>query len=360
MDLGPLMLDLRGVELQADEREMLSHPLAGGVILFARNYSEPEALMALTAAVRAARQPPLLIAVDQEGGRVQRFQEGFTRLPPSGRFGALYDEAPARALALVERTGWLLANELSAVGVDFSFAPVLDLDTGASVFLGDRAYHRSPAATARLAQGLMAGLRRAGMAAVGKHFPGHGSARGDSHHEAPVDDRPYEAIAGADMAPFKQLIEAGLPALMPAHVIYPQVDDRPAGFSPAWLQGVLRKRLNFKGMIFSDDITMVGASGAGSYPDRAAAALEAGCDMVLVCNNQPEAAALLDNLKPPANRAAAARMEAMRGPSPTRSYWQLLGDPQRLRIAEELAALEASPALGERELGEKPSASGDA
>ena len=360
MALGPIMLDLRGVELQADEREMLSHPLAGGVILFARNYAEPEALMALTAAVRALRQPPLLIAVDQEGGRVQRFREGFTRLPPSGRFGALYDQDPARALALVEKTGWLLANELSAVGVDFSFTPVLDLDTGASVFLGDRAYHRSPAATARLAQGLMTGLRRAGMAAVGKHFPGHGSARGDSHHETPVDDRPYEAIAAADMEPFRQLIEARLAALMPAHVIYPQVDDRPAGFSPAWLQEVLRKRLNFKGMIFSDDINMVGASNAGSYPDRAAAALEAGCDMVLVCNNQPEAAAVLDKLKAPANPAAPARMEAMRGPSPARSYWQLLDDPQRLRIAAELAALDPSLVPGERELEDKPSPSGKA
>ena len=338
------MLDLCGAELQADEREMLLHPLVGGVILFARNYRDPETLISLTSQIHGLRSPALLIAVDHEGGRVQRFHQGFTRLPPGRCYGDLYRQDKARALALIEHTGWLLASELLAVGIDLSFTPVLDLDSGISSFLGDRVYHRSPEVVARLAQRLMKGMHNAGMMAVGKHFPGHGNVKGDSHHEVPLDERSYGDILMSDLVPFERLINAGLTAIMPAHVIYPQVDDKPAGFSPLWLKQVLRGRLNFQGVIFSDDISMAGAEVAGSYAERAYSALDAGCDMVLVCNNQPEAITLLDEMKVNADPASQLRLMRMHGAN-TLSYKDLCNNERHLRIASEISELDVAPEL---------------
>ena len=339
------MLDLRGAELQADEREMLLHPLVGGVILFARNYQDPETLISLTSQIHDLRRPALLIAVDHEGGRVQRFHRGFTRLPPSRCFGDLYGQDADRALALVENNGWLLASELLSVGVDFSFTPVLDLDSGISSFLGDRVYHHSPEVVARLAQRLMKGMHNAGMRAVGKHFPGHGNVRGDSHHEIPLDERSYGDILMADLVPFERLINAGLAAIMPAHVIYSRMDDKPAGFSPLWLKQVLRIRLNFQGVIFSDDISMAGAGIAGSHAERAYRALDAGCDMVLVCNNQPAAMALLDELQVNADPASQLRLMRMHGDKPGLSYNELCNDERRASIAGEISELDVAPEL---------------
>ena len=340
------MLDLRGAELQADEREMLLHPLVGGVILFARNYQDPQTLRALTSEIHELRNPPLLIAVDHEGGRVQRFHQGFTRVPPARCFGDLYTQDADRALALVADAGWLLASELLSLGVDISFTPVLDLDSGISSFLADRVYHRSPDVVAHLGQYLMKGMHKAGMMAVGKHFPGHGNVTADSHHEIPVDDRSFDAILRADLIPFERLIKAGLAALMPAHVIYSRVDGKPAGFSRVWLQQVLRNRLNFQGVIFSDDISMAGAEVAGSYVERAGCALDAGCDMVLVCNNQAAALALLDELQVSADPASQVRLIRMHGADSV-SYEELCRHGKRLRVAAEISSLNVEPEPGD-------------
>jgi len=345
MSLGPLMLDLRGVELQADEREMLLHPLVGGVILFARNYQDPHALRALTSQIHELRSPPLLIAVDHEGGRVQRFRQGFTRVPAARCFGGLHAQDAGRALALVQDTGWLLASELLSVGVDISFTPVLDLDAGVSSFLGDRVYHRAAEVVASLGLHLMQGMRKAGMMAVGKHFPGHGGVTADSHHEIPMDERSFGTILMEDLIPFERMINAGLAAVMPAHVIYSRVDDKPAGFSSVWLQQVLRNRLNFQGVIFSDDISMAAAEVAGSYVERAHGALAAGCDMVLVCNNQTAARALLDELDLGANPASQARLVRMHGVGSV-PYNELCNDEKRLRVAADISSLEVEPELG--------------
>ena len=270
MALGPVMLGLEGVELTAQERELLRHPLVGGVILFTRNYQSPEQVAALTAAIHALRQPRLLVAVDHEGGRVQRFREGFTRLPAVRRLGEIYDQDRMRAKQLARVTGWLMAAELRAVGVDLSFAPVLDLDHGVSGIIGDRAFHHDPESVADLAHAYASGMQKAGMEAVGKHFPGHGGIAADSHLELPVDPRPLAALEAADLLAFERMIHYGLAALMPAHVVYPAVDDQPAGFSARWLKDILRQRLEFQGVIFSDDLDMAGAHVAGSPPERAA------------------------------------------------------------------------------------------
>lgn len=297
MSLGPVMLGLEGLELTAEERDLLQHPLVGGVILFARNYQAPEQAAALVSAIHALRRPRLLVAVDHEGGRVQRFREGFTRLPAVRRLGEIYEQDRMRAKQLARVTGWLMATELRAVGVDFSFAPVLDLDHGISGIIGDRAFHSDPEAVADLAHAYMSGMQKAGMEAVGKHFPGHGGIGADSHLELPVDSRSYADLEGADMLAFERMIHYGLAAIMPAHVLYPQVDDQPAGFSARWLKGILRRQLEFQGVIFSDDLDMAGAHGAGSPPERAHAALAAGCDMVLACNDRRAALAILDHLR---------------------------------------------------------------
>lgn len=297
MALGPVMLGLEGMELTAQERELLGHPLVGGVILFTRNYQSSAQIAALTAAIHALRQPRLLVAVDHEGGRVQRFREGFTRLPAVRRLGEIYDQDRMRAKQLARVTGWLMAAELRAVGVDLSFAPVLDLDHGVSGIIGDRAFHRDPEGVADLAHAYVSGMQKAGMEAVGKHFPGHGGIAADSHLELPVDPRPLAALETTDLLAFERMIHYGLAALMPAHVVYPAVDEQPAGFSARWLKGILRQRLEFQGVIFSDDLDMAGAHVAGSPPERARAALAAGCDMVLACNDRQAAVAILDHLR---------------------------------------------------------------
>ncbi|MEO7404665.1 MAG: beta-N-acetylhexosaminidase [Burkholderiales bacterium] len=294
--LGPVMIDVAGLTLSAEERERLAHPAVGGVILFARNFESPLQLGALTAAIRAARSPALLIAVDHEGGRVQRFQTGFTRLPAMRTLGALYDQDQARGETAAYDCGLVMASELISHGIDISFAPVLDIDFGGSSVIGDRAFHRDPVVVARLAGELVAGMKAAGVGAVGKHFPGHGFVRGDSHHELPIDGRSLDTIRAEDLLPYRLTIPRGLAGVMPAHVIYTQVDERPAGFSARWLQGVLRDELGFRGMVFSDDLSMEGAKVGGGIADRAVFAFEAGCDMVLVCNDTATATTLLDEL----------------------------------------------------------------
>ncbi len=309
-NLGPVMLDIAGAQLTAGEGEMLRHPLVGGVILFSRNYRSPRQLCELTAAIRTLREPELLIAVDHEGGRVQRFQEGFTRIPAMRRLGAAWDLRPEAACAAARDVGHVLASELLACGVDFSFTPVLDVDFGASGVIGNRALHFDPAAIAQLASSLIAGLREAGMANVGKHFPGHGHVRADSHLAVPVDERSYAEIEATDIAPYRQLIKHGLTAVMPAHVIYRKVDPNPAGFSAKWLQEILRDQFAFDGMIFSDDLSMEGASVAGGALERGRAALSAGCDMVLLCNAPDAAPDLLAGLTGTLDQG---RAQAMRG-----------------------------------------------
>ena len=273
---------------------------------------------------------------------MQRFHRGFTPIPPAGAFGRLYDGERRQAAHLCEESGWLLATELLAAGVDFSFAPVLDLDYGLSKVIGDRAFHRRPDAVADLARRLMRGMREAGMSAVGKHFPGHGRVAADSHHETPVDERRYEDIQMRDLAPFERLIAAGLAAIMPAHVIYPRVDDKPAGFSAVWLRDVLRRRLGFGGAIFSDDISMAGAETAGDHPARAEAALAAGCDMVLVCNDQAAAATVLERLRYEPDPVTQARLIRLHG-RPRGKTAEM--EARRRDIAGRLARLESEPEL---------------
>lgn len=294
--LGPVMVDVAGLALTAEERERLAHPLVGAVILFKRNYASPEQLRALTAEIGAIRKPELLIAVDQEGGRVQRFVEGFTRLPPMRTIGEVHAKNPELARHLAHATGVVIGAELVAHGVDFSFAPVLDLDYGRpSGAIGNRAFHRDPAVVAELGGALAEGLSSVGVAAVGKHFPGHGHVAVDSHHAIPVDERDFASIEAEDLVPFRVLAPR-LAAVMPAHVIYPRADASPAGFSRFWIGAVLRRRLGFAGMVFSDDLSMEAASVAGDVVGRARAALDAGCDMVLVCNAPGQAARVLDAL----------------------------------------------------------------
>jgi beta-N-acetylhexosaminidase len=297
--LGPVMLDIAGVALDSAERDLLRHPAVGGVILFTRNYESPEQLARLTGEIHALRHPPLLVAVDHEGGRVQRFVDGFTRLPPMRSVGALLERDPELAEHLARAIGIVLASELRERGVDFSFAPVVDIDFGASSVIGDRAFHDSPQGVARLATQLVRGMSELGMGAVAKHFPGHGFVRGDSHLEVPVDERSLAEIDAADLVPYRALIGQGLAGVMPAHVIYPKVDARPAGFSPVWLQEILRGRLAFDGLVFSDDLSMEGASVAGDVLARGRAALDAGCDIVLVCNDRAAAVKLLEGINAP-------------------------------------------------------------
>ena len=323
MSLGPVMLDVVGTALTADDIRRLQHPLVGGVILFARNFEDCEQLKALTASIHAVRQPPLLIAVDHEGGRVQRFREGFTKIPPMREFGKIWDKDRKKAMALAVEAGWILAAELRAHDVDFSFTPILDMDYGDSLVIGDRAFHLDPRAINELAFSLMQGLKKGGMAAVGKHFPGHGFVVADSHVSIPIDEREFDQIAQNDMQPFRQMIDEGLPAIMPAHVIYPKVDDKPAGFSTKWLQKVLRERLGFNGVIFSDDLSMEGASVGGDVTTRSLAALNAGCDMVLLCNRPDLADELLDNLVWKMSAQSIVRLTRMHGSHRPQSITQL-------------------------------------
>ena len=313
MGIGPVMLDIAGTALTPEDEARLRHPLVGGAILFSRNYVSTHQLTELTASIHALRTPSLLIAVDHEGGRVQRFREGFTRIPPMRELGKIWDESPKRAKHLAHQAGFVLAAELRACGVDFSFTPVLDVDYGSSGVIGDRAFHSEPQAIAELAHSLLQGLRQGGMHTVGKHFPGHGFVRADSHLEIPVDERSYTDIELCDLIPFRQMVNFGLTAVMPAHVIYPKVDSQPAGFSKKWLKDILRGELGFEGVIFSDDLSMEGATVAGGIVQRAEAALNAGCDMVLVCNRPDLADELLAGLKWDMPVTSKARLAQMRG-----------------------------------------------
>ncbi len=314
MSLGPIMLDLDSIEMSPEEREILQNPLVGGVILFTRNFSSVEQLVHLVNEIHQVRKPRLLIAVDHEGGRVQRFRDGFTSLPAVGHFGEIYKHNKQRAHLLSETAGWMMAAELRAVGIDFSFAPVLDVDYGMSKVIGDRAFHQDNHIIVELAHAYTKGMHDAGMEATGKHFPGHGAVTADSHIDIPIDDREYSEIYAKDILPFKRMIQHGMAAVMPAHVIYPKVDKLPAGFSEIWLKDILRKRLAFQGVIFSDDLDMKGASVMGEkYVDRAEKALSAGCDMVLVCNNREGAINVLDNLSGHNDPVSHLRLARMHG-----------------------------------------------
>ena len=311
---GPVMLDIDGLEMSAEDAEIIAHPLVGGLILFSRNYESPEQVTRLCQQLRALKPGPLLIAVDQEGGRVQRFKDGLTRLPPMNRLGVWYAHDEAKALAAARETGWLMASELRPLGVDFSFAPVLDLDWGCSGVIGDRAFSSRVDSVGALSAAFQAGVHAAGMATVGKHFPGHGAVAADSHTDIPVDERSLSDIRENDLLPFIELIAAGMDAVMPAHVIYPNVDSLPAGFSATWLQTILRRELGFDGVIFSDDLSMAGARVAGDHRTSAMAALEAGCDMVLVCNDRSAAEQVVDGLSGyQVDRRSRRRLMAMQG-----------------------------------------------
>ncbi|TAK92120.1 MAG: beta-N-acetylhexosaminidase [Burkholderiaceae bacterium] len=293
---GPVMVDVAGLTLTSHEIERLQHPHVGGVILFARNFASKEQLCALTTAIHAARDEPLLIAVDHEGGRVQRFRQGFTRLPAMHALGTLWQRDVLQATKAATATGFVLAAELRACGVDFSFTPVLDLDYGQSAVIGDRAFDADPRVVTLLAKSLNHGLLLAGMHNCGKHFPGHGFVAADSHVAIPVDERTLDEVLAQDAAPYDWLGNS-LSSVMPAHVIYPKVDAQPAGFSKIWLQKILRQKFGFDGVIFSDDLSMEGATVVGDIVARAEAALGAGCDMVLVCNAPDQADQLLRDLR---------------------------------------------------------------
>ncbi|WP_088281653.1 beta-N-acetylhexosaminidase [Ideonella sp. A 288] len=295
VDHSPVVLDIAGIELDADDRRRLAHPLTGGLILFARNWRDRSQLTALTAEIKSIR-PDMLVCVDHEGGRVQRFRsDGFTELPPMRALGELWMKDAMAATDAATATGFVLGAELRACGVDLSFTPVLDLDHGGSSVIGDRAFHRDARVVTVLAKSLMHGLLLAGMANCGKHFPGHGHVKADSHVAVPVDKRSLKAILADDARPYEWLSTC-LSSVMPAHVVYPKVDAMPAGFSARWLRHILRGDLGFQGAVFSDDLSMEGAKVAGSTLDGAIAALQAGCDMVLLCNQSLDGGAAVDAL----------------------------------------------------------------
>ncbi|MEK6805539.1 MAG: beta-N-acetylhexosaminidase [Pseudomonadota bacterium] len=313
--IGPLMADVAGLTLSAEDRAVLRHPLVGGVILFTRNYHNNEQLRALTAelhAVKKPKAPRLLIAVDHEGGRVQRFRDGFTRIPAMRLLGQLHKDDPKKALQWARAQAQILGNELAAHGIDLCFAPVLDLDFGVSEIIGDRAFAGDARTVTAMAKSFCDGLASVGMAATGKHFPGHGAVVADSHLELPVDARPMKALEAADLKPFAALIKAGIPSLMMAHIRYTAFDKTPASLSKKWIGGYLRKKLGYKGTVFCDDLSMGGAAAVGGYDERARLALAAGCDMLPVCNNRPALLQLLKDLKKlKPNVASSARLKKL-------------------------------------------------
>ncbi len=313
MALGPVMLDIEGRQLTPADRTLLQEPSVGGVILFSRNYESPAQLSELVEAIRALRSPPLLIAVDHEGGRVQRFRDGFSEIPPMRHLGRLYDEDADEAVALAKTAGWLIASELRAMDIDLSFTPCVDLDWGVSEIIGDRAFHVNPDVVAELASAYCAGLRDAGMAAVAKHFPGHGAVVADSHEQLPVDRRSYSELLD-DMRPYERLIsKRQLAGVMIAHIVYSETDSLPASFSPYWIKEQLRSQLGYDGAVLCDDLGMKAAATMGSMPKRARLALDAGCDMVIVCNDRPaasETVAALSDYSDPLSYVRLARLHA--------------------------------------------------
>jgi len=332
-DLGPVIVDVEGLVLSPQEKQRLNHPLVGGVILFARNFKNRQQLATLCQDIKRASAKPLLIAVDHEGGRVQRFRDdGFTAIPGMADIGKVWAQDPHKARRLAADAAYVMAAELRACGLDMTFAPVLDLDYGVSQVIGSRALHQDPEVVTALAWSVSYGLRLAGMAACGKHFPGHGAVREDSHTAIPRDGRTLDEILAQDAAPYRWLGDLVLPAVMPAHVIYPAVDDQPAGFSKRWLQQVLRQQLAYEGVVFSDDLTMEAAAVAGDIQDRSRAALEAGCDMVLVCNRPDLADALLSQLTDCSSAASAARRQRLLPQLPALS-WEALQQTSSYRHA---------------------------
>jgi beta-N-acetylhexosaminidase len=337
------MVDIAGTELTPEDVRILLHPLVGSVILFSRNYRDVAQVSALTAAIRALRSPHLLIAVDHEGGRVQRFREGFTRLPPSRFLGRLYDKDRRGALALSQAVGWLMASELRAVGVDYSFAPCVDLDYGVSEIIGDRAFHADPDAVAALAVAYMTGMREAGMAAVAKHFPGHGAVIADSHVALPIDRREFVDLE-PDIRPYRPLIANNLAAVMGAHVVFPAVDSLPASLSKRWIDGVLRRELQFHGCVFADDLSMAGAAAFGGVIQRAELAFAAGCDVLPICNDRQAVQSVLSHFgSQPGSAASQARIVRMRarGEAPV----ELGADRQWQQTVANIANLSATPPL---------------
>jgi beta-N-acetylhexosaminidase len=344
MSLGPLMVDIAGTELTPEDLEVLGHPLVGSVLLFTRNYRDPQQLAALTAAIRAVRSPHLMIAVDQEGGRVQRFREGFTKLPASRSLGRRFDEDRRDGLNLARSVGWLMASELRGAGVDFSFAPCVDLDYGVSEIIGDRSFHRNPETVAALAAAYMLGMRDAGMAAIGKHFPGHGAVIADSHVALPVDRREFVDMEG-DIRPYRLLMENNLAGVMASHVVYPAVDALPASLSRRWITDILRGEMGFHGCVFTDDLSMAGAAAFGDVVERVRLGLSAGCDVLLICNDRRAVSTVLDNFKSeeaasPASQARLVRMRA-RGEPPA----GLAADPRWLETAQRIVNLSSAPPL---------------
>ena len=322
MTLGPLMVDVAGLELTPEDREVLCHPLVGSVILFARNYANGDQLTRLVADIHAVRQPALIVGVDQEGGRVQRFRNGFSALPPLRRIGHEFDLDPKHGLTLARTMGWLMAAEVRAHGVDLSFAPCVDLDYGVSEVIGDRAFHSRPDVVAQLALAYMSGMKDAGMAATAKHFPGHGAVVADSHQSLPVDRRDWQGLAD-DVLPYRRLIANGLPGVMVAHVMFPAEDTAPASLSRRWIQNALREELRFEGAVFTDDLSMGGAAEFGDIVHRARAALDAGCDVLPVCNNRASVTKLLDQLDHEIQPSSHLRLVRMRGkaaPTPDELY----------------------------------------
>jgi len=313
MSLGPVMLDVSGLSLTSEDTKRLAHEQVGGVILFSRNYESPEQLKALVKEIHVLRTPHLIVAVDQEGGRVQRFRDQFQSLPAIARLGDLYDQEPAKAIEYSQTFGWIMSSELLHYGIDLSFAPVLDLSNPISSVIGDRAFHHNSEQVSRLANAWIRGMSQAGMEAVGKHFPGHGSVEGDSHHVLPFDRRDFAAIEQSDLIPFRRVINTHLAGVMMAHVVYEQVDTLAAGFSKVWVNSVLRQQLGFEGVIFSDDLTMSGAESVGGYAERARLSLAAGCDILLVCNNSAGADEVLDSLQGYNNPTTQLRMVRLRG-----------------------------------------------
>ena len=313
MSLGPVMLDIEGLTLSPADRDLLREPAVGGVILFTRNYESADQVADLVAEIRALRSPPLLIAVDHEGGRVQRFREGFTQIPPMRRIGREYDRDSESGLLAAREAGWLIASELRAVGIDLCFAPCVDLDWGVSEIIGDRSFHRNPEVVADLANAFSRGLRSAGMAAVAKHFPGHGAVLADSHLKLPVDRRDYGLVLDG-MRPYERLIGNGaIAGVMLAHIVYEQIEAQPAGFSELWIQRELRSRLGFGGAVFCDDLSMKATRGYGSMAERGRLALDAGCDMILVCNDRDAAHQAVDALNAYTNPLSLVRLARLHG-----------------------------------------------
>ena len=294
--MGPIILDLTGLALSTEEREILKHPQIGGIIFFARNYESPKQLRELVLQIRACSTKRLLLTVDQEGGRVQRFLSGFTPLPSLGCIGQRYEENPEEAKVLAKAHGWLMASEILALGVDLSFAPILDLDNGLNQVIGKRSFNADPMIVTQLAHSAIQGMNNAGMCTVGKHFPGHGSVTSDTHTHFTVDSRDYKTIEQNDLIPFAQL-SPYLDGMMASHIVYSEVDPLPSGFSSFWLQTILRKNLNFSGAIFTDDLSMLAVQTIGSISERVQLALQAGCDGLLICNNRKDAISALEYLE---------------------------------------------------------------